>query len=114
MRATVRALRTLAVTTMAFPLGACFADQKREIAACQREAFETFFANNSVEAPDELADPGETLLYIANCMMKRGYVEDASDGHCGSGLNSEVNPYCYAPAGKFAFVVHKIESVFEP
>jgi hypothetical protein len=114
MRSAVRLLKTLAIPLLMLPLCACYADQKREIAACQHDEFESFFAYKSIEAPQALVDSDETHLGVANCMTKKGYVEDWSHRRCGSKLNVEVNAYCYAPAGKFAFLAHKIGSVFAP
>jgi hypothetical protein len=118
MGATVRLLKALAVPLLMLPLCACYAEQKHEVAACQKQAFEKYFERDSTKPADypELAPTGshEVHIYIANCMRAKGYVEDWSDRRCGSKLDVEANPYCYAPTGRLAFVAHKIESVFEP
>jgi len=110
--------RTLGILILTLPLCACYAEQKQAVAACQKQAFENFFERNSMEKLDypelALSRTPEVQIYIANCMTAKGYVEDWSDRRCGSKLNVEANPYCYAPVGQLAFVAHKIESVFEP
>jgi hypothetical protein len=50
--------------------------------------------------------------YVADCMARHGYVEDASERDCEP--QNELNAYCYAPRGRLAFLAYKAELLVQP
>ena len=80
-------------------LGACFDDQRREMAKCSIEALKMYPDDRNLMARDR---------FTVTCMKAAGYEFDVADDRCKGNyslqnwVSLQSNEYCYVPANWLA------------
>lgn len=96
-------MRRFAVILLALPLCGCFADQKKQTAACEFEAVRTY-------PNDDRFSSARTARLIVVCMGAHGYEPQSN---CETPPIIAASPYCYVPMGWLDRMIYRIESHFD-
>jgi hypothetical protein len=101
------------ILVLLLPLGACYVDQKRDVAICEIEARRTF---PDVDPNQEHAFIPWLTLFGHNmeiCMQAKGYERNVLDDRCLIGrVNFVLQAGCYAPGGRFQRLLFDLERRF--
>jgi hypothetical protein len=91
------------IIALALPLCGCWADQKRDMAACESETRRTY-------PDDKELDAAQARILVATCMRGKGYFYNPFTSRCaGSTPYFELSPYCYTPDNHLGALGLKIE-----
>ncbi len=96
-------MRWLLVLVLGFPLAGCFADQKRQVAACEIEALKTY-------PGEQLETSPKVGSFMQTCMAAHGYAWHIIDERCNVSFTTERNPYCYIPDNPIGRWIYQLET----
>jgi hypothetical protein len=87
--------RLLVALAVVAPLCGCWADTKRQIAACDLEATR-LYPDDKGQSSDFYYRNPDVEKYVIKCMAARGYDFDYKQSKCPLALNERAtSPYCY-------------------